>query len=350
MSRRKEIDYRQAGVDIAAGEAAVERITGLARSTFRPEVLRGLGGFAGFFAPDLKGLREPVLVSGCDGVGTKLKLAFALKDHGTIGEDCVAMCVNDILVHGAEPLFFLDYLAVGKLEPEQVEQVVTGLARGCRVAGCALLGGETAEMPGFYAAGEYDLAGFAVGMVERERIIDGQAARPGDLLIGLPSTGLHSNGYALARKVLLERGGLSLNERPAVLGGPTLGGEMLRPTRIYVPEVLPLLQRFTVRGMAHITGGGIPGNLPRILPPGLQAVIDTGSWGIPPIFGLIEEYGPVSREEMFRTFNMGIGYLMVLPPEEAPEAVAALSESGLAAAVIGRLVEAEAGENRVRLD
>ncbi len=350
MSRDKEIDYRQAGVDIAAGEAAVERIKGLARSTFRPEVLTELGGFAGFFAPDLKGYREPVLVSGCDGVGTKLRLAFALNNHGTIGEDCVAMCVNDILVHGAEPLFFLDYLAVGKLEPAQVEAVVAGVARGCRIAGCALLGGETAEMPGFYASGEYELAGFAVGMVERERLIDGREVRSGDLIVGLPSTGLHSNGYALARKVLLERGGLALSERPAALGGITLGEEMLRPTKIYVPAVLPLLQRFSVRGMAHITGGGLPGNLPRILPPGLQAVVDTGSWEAPPIFGLIAECGPVSREEMFRTFNMGIGFLVVLAPEEAAEAVAALKESGLAASIIGRIVEAEAGASRVRLD
>lgn len=351
MSKKKEIDYRQAGVDIAAGEAAVERIKGLARSTYRPEVLRDLGGFAGFFAPDLGGYRQPVLVSGCDGVGTKLKLAFAAGNHGTIGEDCVAMCVNDILVHGAEPLFFLDYLAVGKLQPEQVEQVVAGVARGCRIAGCALLGGETAEMPGFYEPGEYDLAGFAVGLVEREQLVDGRHIRAGDLLVGIASTGLHSNGYALARKVLLERGGFALDGRPAALGGLTLGEEMLRPTQIYVPGVLPLLKRFTVKGMAHITGGGIPGNLPRILPPGLQAVVESGSWKVPPVFELIAGSGPVSRREMFGTFNMGIGYIMVLSPEEAPRAVAALQESGLQAALIGRIAAmAHDGQERVQLD
>ena len=347
----KEISYRQAGVDIAAGEAAVERIKGLARSTFRPEVLRDLGGFAGFFAPDLKDYHRPVLVSGCDGVGTKLNLAFATGNHGTIGEDCVAMCVNDILVHGAEPLFFLDYLAVGKLEPGQVEQVVSGLARGCRRAGCALLGGETAEMPGFYPPGEYDLAGFAVGLCERDRLIDGRAIAAGDVIVGLASTGLHSNGYALARKVLLERAGLSLGDRLAELGGATLGAEMLRPTRIYVPEVLPLRERFTIKGMAHITGGGLPGNLPRILPEGLQAVIDEGSWEIPPIFRLVEREGPVKREEMYRTFNMGIGYTLVLPPGEAPQAVALLEEAGVPAFAIGRIEPLEAvSASRVRID
>jgi phosphoribosylformylglycinamidine cyclo-ligase len=250
----EQIDYRRAGVDIAAGEAAVERIKGLARSTFRTEVLQDLGGFSGLFALETGAYRRPVLVSGCDGVGTKLKVAFATGNHTTIGEDCVAMCVNDILVQGAEPLFFLDYLAVGKLNPGQVEQVVAGLARGCRLAGCALLGGETAEMPGFYPPGEYDLAGFAVGIVERDRIIDGKAIVSGDAVIGLASSGLHSNGYSLARKVLLEQAGLSLDDRPAGLGGVALGEEMLRPTRIYVPEILPLLQRFRIKGMAISPG------------------------------------------------------------------------------------------------
>lgn len=333
----EQIDYRRAGVDIVAGEAAVERIKGLARSTFRTEVLQDLGGFSGLFALETGVYRRPVLVSGCDGVGTKLKVAFATGNHATIGEDCVAMCVNDILVQGAEPLFFLDYLAVGKLNPGQVEQVVAGLARGCLLAGCALLGGETAEMPGFYPPGEYDLAGFAVGIVERGRIIDGKAIVSGDAVIGLASTGLHSNGYALARKVLLEQAGLSLDDRPAELGGVALGEEMLRPTRIYVPQILPLLQRFRIKGMAHITGGGLPGNLPRILPAGLQAVIDGASWNIPPIFRLIEKLGPVAREEMYRTFNMGIGYIMVVPPEEAAAVISALDEEGISASRIGTI-------------
>lgn len=345
----EEIDYRQAGVDITAGDAAVERIKKLARSTFSSGVLSGPGAFAGFFAPDLKGYRRPVLVSGCDGVGTKLKLAFAGEEHGTVGEDCVAMCVNDILVHGAKPLFFLDYLAVGKLEPGQVEQIVAGIARGCRLAGCALLGGETAEMPGFYAAGEYDLAGFAVGLVDQEQIIDGRGICSGDLIIGLVSTGLHSNGFALARKALLERGGLSLGDRPAELGGLTLGEELLRPTQIYIPPVLPLLERFPIRGMAHITGGGLPGNLPRILPGGLQAVIDGSSWEVPPIFGLIEKAGPVKRQEMFRTFNMGIGYILVLAPETAPEVLAFLGQSAVTAFTIGRINDLEPGGRRVRI-
>ena len=333
----KGIDYRRAGVDIAAGEAAVERIKGLARSTFRKEVLTDLGGFGGLFALDRKACREPVLVSGCDGVGTKLKVAFAAGKHDTIGEDCVAMCVNDILAQGAEPLFFLDYLAVGKLDPERVEQVVAGLARGCRLARCALLGGETAEMPGFYPPGEYDLAGFALGVVEKERIVDGSTIVEGDAVIGLASTGLHSNGFALARKVLLEQAGLALEDKPAELGGIALGEEMLRPTRIYVPEILPLLQRFRIRGAAHITGGGLAGNVRRILPEGLQAEIDASSWKAPPIFGLIEKLGPVGPEEMARTFNMGIGFVLVVPPEEAGAVLSALERAAVPACRIGAI-------------
>lgn len=330
----REMDYRQAGVDIEAGEAAVERIKVLARSTFRPEVLQDLGGFGGLFALDTKGYRDPVLVAGCDGVGTKLKIAFAAGNHATIGEDCVAMCVNDILVQGAEPLFFLDYLAVGKLLPEQVEQVVTGVARGCRLAGCALLGGETAEMPGFYPPGEYDLAGFAVGVVERERIVDGSSITAGDALVGLASTGLHSNGYSLVRKILLEQAGMPLDEVPAGLGVP-LAEELLRPTRIYVAAVLPLLRRFQIKGLAHITGGGLPGNLPRILPEGVQAEITEGTWEIPPVFNLIQDLGPVRREEMYRIFNMGIGYVLVVPPEQAGAVLAELSAAAVAAWRIG---------------
>lgn len=332
----REIDYRQAGVDIEAGETAVERIKGLARSTFRPEVLQGLGGFAGLFALNLKSCREPVLVAGCDGVGTKLKLAFATGKHDTVGIDCVAMCVNDILVQGAEPLFFLDYLAVGKLDPQQAEEVVAGVAEGCRQAGCALLGGEMAEMPGFYPPGEYDIAGFAVGMADRACVVDGSKISPGDAVIGLASTGLHSNGYSLVRKVLLEQAGLALDVVPPGLNVP-LADELLRPTRIYVQAVLSLLKRYTLKGMAHITGGGLPGNLPRILPQGVQAEIREGSWPVPPVFTLIRELGPVRIEEMYRTFNMGIGFVLIAPSEQAEAIIADLAQEDVPAWVIGQI-------------
>ncbi len=331
------MNYRAAGVDIGMGEEAVRRIKGLARSTMRPEVLSSLGGFGGLFALEAKRYREPVLVAGCDGVGTKLKIAFALGRHDSIGIDCVAMSVNDILVQGAEPLFFLDYLAVGKLDPEQTEKVVAGVAEGCRQAGCALLGGEMAEMPGFYPGGEYDLAGFAVGVVEKANIIDGSSITAGDVLVGLASAGLHSNGFSLARTVLLEKAALSLEERPPGLERP-LGEELLRPTRIYVRAVLPLLDRFKIKGMAHITGGGLPGNLPRIFPPGLRAQIREDSWEIPPIFKLIEKTGPVCREEMWRTFNMGVGLVLVLPAAEAKAAVSALERQGERVFIIGKVI------------
>jgi len=330
----EEMDYRKAGVDIEAGEAAVERIKSLARSTFRPEVMKDLGGFGGLFALDLKEVKDPVLVSGCDGVGTKLKVAFAVERHDTVGIDCVAMCVNDILVQGAEPLFFLDYLAVGKLVPEQVEEIVTGVAEGCRQAGCALLGGETAEMPGFYQPGEYDLAGFAVGIVRRSGIIDGSAISDGDVVIGLASNGLHSNGYSLARKVLLEEASLLLTDFQPGLGA-TLAEEMLKPTCIYVKPVLKALERFSVRGMAHITGGGLPGNLLRIMPPGLQLEIYPDTWLEPPVFDLISELGAVRRKEMFKTFNMGIGYCLVVPDDESDSLIAHFSDRQITAYKIG---------------
>lgn len=336
------MDYKKAGVDIEAGEAAVERIKGLARSTFRPEVMQDLGGFGGLFAPNLEGIKEPVLVSGADGVGTKLMVAFASGRHDTIGIDCVAMCVNDILVLGAEPLFFLDYLAVGKLIPEQVEEIITGVAEGCRQAGCALLGGETAEMPGFYPQGEYDLAGFAVGLTDRSAIIDGSIIKEGDSVIGLASAGLHSNGYSLARKVLLEEASLMLTDiQPAL--GITLAEEMLKPTRIYVKPVLEALKKFRIKGMANITGGGLPGNLPRILPNGLQAEIIAGSWPILPIFKIIEELGDVRNEEMYRAFNMGIGFCLVLPEEEAEEAVKYFNGKDCSAYRIGKISRGNAG-------
>lgn len=330
----EEMDYRKAGVDIEAGEAAVERIKGLARSTFRPEVMKDLGGFGGLFALDLKKVKDPVLVSGCDGVGTKLKVAFAVERHDTVGIDCVAMCVNDILVQGAEPLFFLDYLAVGKLVPEQVEEIVTGVAEGCRQAGCALLGGETAEMPGFYDPGEYDLAGFAVGIVSRSGIIDGSAISDGDVVIGLASNGLHSNGYSLARKVLLEEASLLLTDFQPGLGS-TLAEEMLKPTCIYVKPVLKALERFSVRGMAHITGGGLPGNLLRIMHPGLQFEIYPDTWLESPVFDLISELGAVRRKEMFKTFNMGIGYCLVVPNDESDSLIAHFSDHQITAYKIG---------------
>ena len=329
-----QMDYRKAGVDIEAGEEAVERIKAHARSTFRPEVLQGLGGFSGLFAPDLKDIKDPVLVAGSDGVGTKLKLAFAAAKHDTIGIDCVAMCVNDILVQGAEPLFFLDYLAVGKLLPAQVENIVAGVAEGCRQAGCALLGGETAEMPGFYPPGEYDLAGFAVGMVDRSKLIDGTTITAGSVLVGLAANGLHSNGYSLARKVLLEEASLLLSDRQPSLGH-TLSEEMLKPTTIYVKPVLEALKKFTIKGMAHITGGGLPGNLPRILPRGLQVEIDSASWPEPGIFQMIRELGPVRREEMFKAFNMGIGFCMIVDSGQADALIKHFSGQGIAAYQIG---------------
>lgn len=329
------LTYRAAGVDIDAGHAVVERIKPLVKRTFRPEVMGGLGGFGGLF--DLSGkYREPVLVSGTDGVGTKLKLAQELDRHDGIGIDLVAMCVNDVLVQGARPLFFLDYLAVGGLVPEKVAEVVAGVAEGCRQAGCALIGGETAEMPGFYREGEYDLAGFAVGVVSRGRLVDGLSLVPGDVLIGLPSSGLHSNGYSLVRKICFERAGWDVHtELPAL--GP-LGEELLTPTRIYVRVVWPLLEKGLVKGMAHITGGGLTGNIPRMLPPGCGAYLDPGAWREPPIFGLLREAGGVSREEMRRTFNLGLGMVLGTGEGQAEEALALLRQAGEDARLVGRVV------------
>jgi len=341
-----EMDYRKAGVDIDAGEEAVERIKDLARSTFRPEVLQGLGGFSGLFAPDFKKLKEPVLVSGCDGVGTKLRVAFAAEKHDTVGIDCVAMCVNDVLVQGAEPLFFLDYMAMGKLVPGQVQEIVSGIAEGCRQAGCALLGGETAEMPGFYPPGDYELAGFVVGLVDRSAIINGTGIEDGDTVVGLASNGLHSNGYSLARKVLLEEAALKLTDYQPGLEA-TLTEEMLRPTTIYVKPVLSALDKFTVKGMANITGGGLPGNLPRILPAGLRADIELGTWPEPPVFEMISELGPVKREEMFRAFNMGIGFALVVPDREAGRLEEHFKGQGISAYQIGRI---KSGEGLVKLN
>lgn len=337
MKNEKTISYREAGVDIDAGNRTINLIKSHIKSTLRPEVLGGIGGFGALFAIDPQKYREPVLVSGTDGVGTKLKIAFDMDKHNTIGIDLVAMCVNDVLVQGAEPLFFLDYLAVGKLVPEKAASIVEGVAEGCRQGRMALIGGETAEMPGLYTENDYDLAGFAVGVVERERIIDGSQAKAGDSLIGLASSGLHSNGYSLARKVLLEKAGLSLTDNLPELD-LTLGEELLLPTRIYVPFVLPLLEKHQIKAMAHITGGGLTENLPRVFPLNLDAVVELGSWDIPPIFNLIAQKGPVAEEEMYRTFNMGIGFVLIVSPEEEKAIRSELERSGIKTFSIGKLV------------
>lgn len=310
--------YRSAGVNIDAGEELVQQIKPLAASTRRKEVLSGLGGFGGCFSVPT-GYKEPVLVSGTDGVGTKLLVAQTVGHHGTIGIDLVAMCVNDIVVSGAEPLFFLDYFATGKLDPTEATQVVSGIAEGCRQAGCALVGGETAEMPGMYAPGHYDLAGFAVGIVEKSEIIDGSQIKAGDALIGLPSSGLHSNGFSLVRKVLLEDGQLALDTDPGNLGC-TLSEELLRPTRIYVKELLALRKDVEIRGLAHITGGGLQENIPRVLPEGTGVEILRDSWEIPAIFKLMAQMGNLKMVDMRRTFNLGIGMVIIVPADQAEKA------------------------------
>jgi phosphoribosylformylglycinamidine cyclo-ligase len=327
------LTYRDAGVDMDEGDRLVELIKPFARPTLRPEVLAGIGGFGGLFALDVKKYREPVLVSGTDGVGTKLKVAFAADRHGTIGQDLVAMCVNDVAVVGAEPLFFLDYFATGRLSAEQGAEVVKGIAEGCRLAGCALIGGETAELPGFYAKGEYDLAGFAVGCVERSRIVDGRSVAPGDLVVGIASSGLHSNGYSLARRALLDRH--PLDARLDGLGGRTLADALLEPTRIYAKDVLALLESVPVKSFAHITGGGLPGNVPRNLPDGTRAVLDERRWPRPTIFDVVEREGGVPRDEMYRTFNMGLGLVAVIAPADEGAAHALLRARGLDAWTVG---------------
>jgi phosphoribosylformylglycinamidine cyclo-ligase len=303
--------YRQAGVNIDAGNEAVERMKKHVKKTFRPEVLTGLGGFGGLFKPDLTNMEEPVFVSGTDGVGTKLKIAFAMNKHDTIGIDAVAMCVNDVIVQGAEPLFFLDYLACGKIIPEKIEAIVKGIADGCLQAGCSLIGGETAEMPGMYQDEEYDIAGFTVGMVDQKHVIDGSKVQAGHTLIGLASSGLHSNGFSLVRKVLLEDAKFSLADYVDELGAE-LGSVLLEPTKIYVKSILSTVRNFTVYGLVHVTGGGFYDNIPRILPTGYQAEIKEGSWKVPGIFLFIQQAGKISDYDMFRTFNMGIGMILVV--------------------------------------
>jgi phosphoribosylformylglycinamidine cyclo-ligase len=335
------LTYRDAGVDIDAGDELVRRIKPLAERTRIAEQLGGIGGFAGLCALPT-GMKEPVLVSGTDGVGTKLKIAFLANVHDTVGIDLVAMCVNDIATSGARPLFFLDYFASGKLDVDTAEHVVKGIADGCLQAGCSLLGGETAELPGFYTAGEYDLAGFAVGVVEKSAIIDGSKVKPGDVVIGVSSSGLHSNGYSLARKALLDQGGLSLEQTSPELG-ETLGAALLRPTRIYVKAIAAAIAAGEVRSLCHITGGGLPENLPRVLPKDIALEIDTHSFPRPPLFDLIQKRANVADAEMYRTFNMGIGLTAVVPESDADAVLAAFHGAGEKAQRIGRAVAYSAG-------
>ncbi|WP_277998694.1 phosphoribosylformylglycinamidine cyclo-ligase [Moorella sulfitireducens] len=337
MVAGKGLTYAAAGVDIAAGNRAVELMREHVRCTFRPGVLGDMGGFGGLFALEPGRYRQPVLVAGTDGVGTKLKIAFLMDRHDTVGIDAVAMCVNDILVQGAEPLFFLDYLAVGKMVPEKVAQIVAGVAAGCRQAGCALIGGETAEMPGFYPEDEYDLAGFAVGIVEREELLDGSRLRPGQVVLGLASSGLHSNGFSLARRVLLADAGYTLDWQVPELGRP-LGEELLEPTRIYVGSLLPLIKEGLIQGLAHITGGGLVENPPRILPEGLNMRLDWRSWPVPPVFRLIQENGRVPEAEMYRTFNMGLGMLAVVEAGDADRVKGSLEAAGEKVFVVGEII------------
>jgi phosphoribosylformylglycinamidine cyclo-ligase len=339
------MDYRQSGVDIEAGHETVRRIRSLARGTFTPGVLSDIGSFGGLFQLDRDRYRDPILVSSADGVGTKLKIAFMTGRHDTVGADLVNHCVNDILVQGAEPLFFLDYLATGRLSPDVAEQVVGGIARACRENRCALIGGETAEMPGFYADGEYDLAGFIVGIVEKAELVDGRALAPGDVLIGLRSAGLHTNGYSLARRVLFEVARFEPDTMAPELGR-TIGDALLAPHRSYATVVRPLLDARLVKGLAHVTGGGITENLPRTLPEGCGAEIDLHAWSVPPLFGLLQERGGIARDEMFRTFNMGVGLIVVCGARDAGRAIDILARAGEPSAF--RLGFVVAGDRAVR--
>jgi phosphoribosylformylglycinamidine cyclo-ligase len=340
------MDYKSSGVDIDAGNEVVRRVKRLAQSTFTSGVLSDIGSFGGLFEPTLTGFDRPVLVASADGVGTKLRVGFMTGRHDTVGRDLVNHCVNDILVQGASPLFFLDYLATGRLSPDVSAAVIEGVASGCRENHCALLGGETAEMPGFYGDGEYDLAGFIVGLVDRSRLIDGQQIEPGDLLVGLPSAGLHTNGYSLARRIVFDIAGLSVDsELDGIEQGATLGDILLRPHRAYLPTLAPLLGSScgsAVRGLAHITGGGLTENLPRVLPAGRSARIDRSAWVVPPIFGYLQRTGDVSDRDMFRTFNMGIGMVLVCAPADVDDVQARIAETGESnAAIIGRVTDGD---------
>jgi phosphoribosylformylglycinamidine cyclo-ligase len=330
--------YEASGVNLEAGYEVVSRIKKHVASTARPGCMGGIGAFGGMFDLGSLGYRHPILVSGTDGVGTKLKIAFALDRHDTIGIDAVAMCVNDVLAQGAQPLIFLDYVAVGHNRPAVVEAIVAGVAEGCRQAGCALVGGETAEMPGMYAPDDYDIAGFTVGAVEKDRLIDGSKVAEGDVLVGLPSTGVHSNGFSLVRKIVKDAD-LDLSKKYEETGDRTLGEVLLTPTAIYVKPVLALMDEVDVHGVAHITGGGFDENIPRILPEGLGVEIELGSWKVLPVFDLLEKYGKLPRREMFNIFNMGIGMVVAVSAADADRAVASLKASGIEASVIGKVVK-----------
>lgn len=339
-----QLSYKDAGVDIHAGNELVERIKGDVKRTRRPEVMGGLGGFGALCALPTK-YKEPILVSGTDGVGTKLRLAIDLKKHDTIGQDLVAMCVNDLIVQGAEPLFFLDYYATGKLDVDVAASVIKGIADGCEMSGCALVGGETAEMPGMYHEGDYDLAGFCVGVVEKSEIIDGTAVKTGDTLIALGSSGAHSNGYSLIRKVLEVSGA-----NPAdLLEGKSLSEHLLAPTKIYVKSILQLIKQTEVHAIAHLTGGGFWENIPRVLPDNTKAVIDESSWQWPAIFNWLQEKGNISRYEMYRTFNCGVGMVIALPEKEVETAIALLEQAGEKAWVIGKIAPLGEGEAQVEI-
>ena len=342
---KQGLSYRDAGVDIAAGDRLVENIKPFAKRTMRPEVLSGIGGFGGLVEISKK-YREPVLVSGTDGVGTKLKLAFELNRHDSVGIDLVGMSVNDILVQGAEPLFFLDYFACGKLDVEAATEVIKGIANGCEQSGCALIGGETAEMPGMYPVGEYDLAGFAVGVVEKASIITGEHIKPGDVVLGLASNGAHSNGYSLVRKII-ERGKPDLNAR--FDGERTLADCIMAPTRIYVKPLLALMQTLTIKGMAHITGGGLTENVPRVLPANVVADLDSNTWHTPKLFDWLREQGNVAAQEMFRTFNCGIGMVVVVGAADAARAVSQLQAAGEKVWQIGQIRARSGDEHQTQV-
>ncbi|NCB62998.1 MAG: phosphoribosylformylglycinamidine cyclo-ligase [Clostridia bacterium] len=337
MAISKSESYAAAGVDVTAGYESVNRIKPLVESTYIPGVMGTLGGFGGLFAPDVTGMKKPVLVSGTDGVGTKLKIAFLMDKHDTVGIDCVAMCVNDIVCAGASPLFFLDYLAVGKNVPARIESIVSGIVEGCRQAGCALVGGETAEMPGFYPEDEYDLAGFSVGLADQENMLDGASMEEGDILLGLGSSGVHSNGFSLVRKALgVTKESLSIHHAEL---GCTLGEELLKPTRIYVKPVLGLLKNGVhVRAISHITGGGLYENIPRMMKEGLTARIETAAFPVPPIFDLIAREGNIPERDMYNTFNMGVGLVIAIPKSEVGQAKELLCKAGERAYIIGSVV------------
>ncbi len=343
---KKKLTYKDAGVDIEAADSFVESIKSIVKPTFRHEVLSGIGGFGSLFALNTDKYKDPVLVSSTDGIGTKLRVAFMMDKHDTIGIDLVAMCVNDIIVQGAEPLFMLDYIATGKLEPKVMEDVVRGIAAGCRESGCALVGGETAEMPSFYADGEYDAAGFVVGVADKDKIIDGTSIAVGDKLIGIASSGIHSNGLSLARKIIFEKLGMKLDEFVSNLGC-TIGEEMLRPTRIYVKTVLNIMRDFAIHGIAHITGGGLIDNIARILPDGCRADVTMGTWEVLPIFDLMKTGGGIDDQEMLRTFNNGIGMVLVVSPGDEEEILLRLNGLQEKAYSIGAVVSAGKSSNKV---